>query len=170
MRTPIYPSVRPIKKKKKENITCSTRANMRFFKTALSTALFVTSVLCQGIVINSPSPGTTITPGSNITVSVGMSDFPENIETVGMAIGLQSCNSSIPCGPPLDDGVSTVLYIGPWNPSFGSEYSNIYQDFNVTIPSTVSSGAANLAAVGYYLVGASNIPTLAPANASLTVA
>ncbi|KAH7882554.1 hypothetical protein F5I97DRAFT_1816604 [Phlebopus sp. FC_14] len=128
---------------------------MRFLTTALSTALFVTSVLCQGIVVNSPASGTTVTPGSNITVQVGMGDYPENIETVGLAIGLQSCGSSIPCGSPLD-GVGTVLYIGPWNPSFGPEYYNIYQDFNVTIPASTASGSANLAVAAYYLVGVSS--------------
>ncbi|KAH7882550.1 hypothetical protein F5I97DRAFT_1931096 [Phlebopus sp. FC_14] len=142
---------------------------MRFLTTALSAALFVTSVLCQGIVVNSPTSGTTVTPGSNITVQVGMGDFIENIETVGLAIGLQSCGGSISCGSPLD-GVGTVLYTGSWNPSFGPEYYNIYQDFNVTIPASTASGSANLAVVGYYLVALSNVPTLVPANATLTVA
>ena len=44
---------------------------MQLLKYATAIALFVSSALAQGITIVVPTPGTTLTPGSNVTVRIG---------------------------------------------------------------------------------------------------
>ena len=44
---------------------------MQLLKYATAIALFASSALAQGITVVVPTPGTTITPGSNITVQIG---------------------------------------------------------------------------------------------------
>ncbi|KAF8844282.1 hypothetical protein BDN67DRAFT_978187 [Paxillus ammoniavirescens] len=135
----------------------------------ISIALFVSTALAQGITIVSPVPGSTVTSGSSITIRVGTNIFIENLETIGIAIGLQSCPNGSGCST-ADQGIGTILYTGPFNPLLGPEYYGPYQDFTVTIPSSTPAGQANLAAADFYLVGASQVPEMAFANASLIIA
>ncbi|KIJ65470.1 hypothetical protein HYDPIDRAFT_27471 [Hydnomerulius pinastri MD-312] len=144
---------------------------MHPLSTILSVALLVSSAVAQGISINFPTAGTTVTAGSTITVEVGMGDFIENLETIGIAIGLQSCPSpGVGYCSTADQGIGTILYTGPFNPAFGPKYYNIYQDFNVTIPASTPAGQANLAAADFFLVGLSQVPNMNFANASLIIA
>ena len=46
-------------------------SNMQLLKYAAAIALFASSALSQGISIVLPTPGTTITPGSTLTVQIG---------------------------------------------------------------------------------------------------
>ncbi|KAF9227333.1 hypothetical protein BS17DRAFT_814222 [Gyrodon lividus] len=142
---------------------------MQLLKYVIPVALLASSALAQGITITSPSPGTTVTSGSNITVQVGTNIFIENLETIAIAIGLQSCPVNNGCST-ADQGIGTILYTGLFNPSFGPEYYGLYQNFEVTIPSSTPAGQANLAVADFYLVAASQLPEMAFANASLIVA
>ncbi|KAF9241606.1 hypothetical protein BU15DRAFT_34877, partial [Melanogaster broomeanus] len=117
---------------------------MQLLKYATPIALFASSALAQGITITSPAPGTTVTPGSIITVQIGTNIYVQNIETLSLAIGLQSCpNNGIGCFT-ADQGIGTILYTGPFDPTLGSEYYGPYQNFNVTIPASTPAGQANL--------------------------
>ncbi|KIK99432.1 hypothetical protein PAXRUDRAFT_526999 [Paxillus rubicundulus Ve08.2h10] len=125
---------------------------MELLKYCISVALFVSAAIAQGITIVSPTPGSTVTSGSTITVQVGTNIFIENLETIGIAIGLQSCPNGSGCYT-ADESIGTILYTGLFNPSFGPEYYGPYQDFAVTIPSSTPAGQANLAVADFFLVG-----------------
>ncbi|KIJ18691.1 hypothetical protein PAXINDRAFT_167254 [Paxillus involutus ATCC 200175] len=141
---------------------------MKLLKYGISVALFVSAALAQGITIVLPAAGSTVTPGSSITVQIGTDIFIENLETIGIAIGLQSCPSGSGCGT-ADQGIGTILYTGLFDPVPGPEYNGLYQDFTVTIPSSSPAGQANLAVADFFLVGLSQVPSMAFANASLTI-
>ncbi|KAF8844284.1 hypothetical protein BDN67DRAFT_978188 [Paxillus ammoniavirescens] len=142
---------------------------MKLLKRGISVALFVSTALAQGITIVSPAPGSTVTSGSSITVQVGTDIFIENLETIGIAIGLQSCPNGSGCST-ADQGIGTILYMGLFDPLLGPEYNGLYQDFTVTIPSSTPVGQANLAVADFYLVALSQVPEMAFGNASLIVA
>ncbi|KIJ18690.1 hypothetical protein PAXINDRAFT_167253 [Paxillus involutus ATCC 200175] len=144
---------------------------MVLLKYGISVALFVSAALAQGITIVLPAAGSTVTPGSSITVQVGTNIFVENLERIAIAIGLQSCPSGSTSGcSTADQGIGTILYTGLFDPVLGPEYTGPYQDFTVTIPASTPAGQANLAVANFFLVGASQLPSMNFANASLIIA
>ncbi|KIJ64229.1 hypothetical protein HYDPIDRAFT_112187 [Hydnomerulius pinastri MD-312] len=143
---------------------------MHFFKTTYSLALFAAAALGQSISINSPLPGSTVTAGSSITVQVGYPIYIQNVNRYSVVVGLQSCPDGTGCstlGPNV--GLGSVLGEAPYNPQYNS-VGNAYQDFVVTIPASTPSGQANIGAVGFFVVGASYLPGLDYANATVYIA
>jgi hypothetical protein len=141
---------------------------MQLAKYTTAISLFASSALAQWVAIVVPTPGTTITPGSTITVQIGTNIFVENLD-ISVAIGLQSCpNGGSGCST-ADSGIGDVLYMGPFDPSPGPGYNGLYQNYTITIPASTPAGQANLAAADFFLLE-SQVPTMAFANATITIA
>lgn len=136
---------------------------MHFVKTLVYLATLLGFAMAQSMQILSPPPGTTVTPGTNFTVSLQMSNYPESIDIVAIVIGLQSCSSNSTCYPP-NQVMGTVLYQGSFAPPFV-----LSANFSVAAPTSFPSGPAQLGVINYFLVGAENENNLQFLNETLTV-
>ncbi|KIJ13019.1 hypothetical protein PAXINDRAFT_117585 [Paxillus involutus ATCC 200175] len=137
---------------------------MYFLKAALSLALLAGSALAQSTQLTLPAPYSTLIPGDNVTVRVGMGGYPENIDVVAMVIGLAACYDS-ECFPPTDT-MGTILYQGPYKPVSGQ----YYEDFTVTVPKTFIPGKAALNVINFFMVGASYQPNVQYLNETVFIA
>ncbi|KAF9219856.1 hypothetical protein BS17DRAFT_740041 [Gyrodon lividus] len=140
---------------------------MHLLETAFFLIVLTASVLGQSIQISSPAPGTTVTPGANITVQVGYPVFVGIVDRVSVVVGFQSCSSSLGCPAPADGvGLGSVLEQVSYNPLTDTT-GNLYQDINVTVPALAAPGQVNLGVVGFFVSGASYVPGLDYANVTL---
>ncbi|KAF8838564.1 hypothetical protein BDN67DRAFT_954823 [Paxillus ammoniavirescens] len=137
---------------------------MYFFEAALSLALLAGSALAQSTQLTLPAPYSTLIPGNNATVRVGMGGYPENIDVVAMVIGLAACYDG-ECFPPTDT-MGTILYQGPYNPVRGQ----YYEDFTVTVPKYFLPGKAALNVINFFMVGASYVPNVHFLNETVYIA
>ncbi|KAI6107126.1 hypothetical protein EDD16DRAFT_1869584 [Pisolithus croceorrhizus] len=133
---------------------------MHFVKTLFHLATLLGLAMAQSVSILAPPAGTTLTPGGNFTVALQMSDSLDNVDTVAVVIGLQSCTPA--CS--LYEYMGSVLYQGPYAPP-GVAAAN----FTVTVPSSFQSGAAILAADTLYLIGDEYQPVQDYVNQNVTV-
>ncbi|KAI6134384.1 hypothetical protein EDD17DRAFT_867632 [Pisolithus thermaeus] len=117
---------------------------MHFVKTLLYLSALLGFAMAQSVEWLAPPAGTTLTPGSNVTVALQMSGYSGNIDMVAVAIGLQSCTPACDLFPFL----GSVLYQGSYAPP-----GVLAANFTVTVPNSFSSGAAILSADALYLVG-----------------
>ncbi|EIW74007.1 hypothetical protein CONPUDRAFT_140675 [Coniophora puteana RWD-64-598 SS2] len=138
---------------------------------AVSTSLLCAAVaFAQGISYNLPTPGTTVAAGSSFTVRLVQPDQLSTLVPISVAIGIQSCpNGTGGSCVPTDEGLGRLLYDGPFNPQFGSEYYSPYEDFNVTVPADLASGEAILGTGYFYLLGALYMPELQVINETITI-
>lgn len=136
---------------------------MHFVKTLLCLATFLGFVMAQSMQIVSPPPGTSLTPGKNVTVELQAADSTSNIDFVAVVIGLQSC-SSTGCYPP-NVALGTILYQGPFTPPAGQLTANI----SVMVPSSFASGTAQLGVINFFLIGAEFETGLQYTNETVTV-
>ncbi|KAG9310838.1 hypothetical protein JVU11DRAFT_8691 [Chiua virens] len=137
---------------------------MHFFRTARSLSLLAGSALGQLLTsIPYPPSGATFTAGRNTTVQVYMSDYIENVDTVAVVIGLASC----PGGEcyPSTEGMGDVLYQGPYTPEPGQLYAN----YTVTIPQSVTAGTASLNVLNLYMAGYGYDPVVDYVNQTVNV-
>jgi hypothetical protein len=127
----------------------------------------VSAVFAQGIQIAYPTPNTSVTHGSNITITVVKPDTIDTDISVGLTIGMLQCTS--PCPDPTQE-LGAVLYAGAFNPQFPPSSASNHQpqqNFTVTVPNF--SGPVQLAAIHYALVGAGPSSTLQSTVEALTV-
>ncbi|KAJ7635188.1 hypothetical protein FB45DRAFT_989694 [Roridomyces roridus] len=128
----------------------------------------------QGVSIGAPTAGSTISPGTNITVEVDRPDTLTGSTEVAIIIGFTSCVgfTESQCPPPASL-IGSVLYNGPYDPEFHTDVTPTklapYQNFSVMIPTTTSKGPAQLSVTHFSLVGAGPFPLLQSLNVSLIV-
>ncbi|KAG2121922.1 hypothetical protein DEU56DRAFT_833223 [Suillus clintonianus] len=136
-------------------------------KALVATALMAASVCAQGAFINLPTPGSSITAGTNFTVQIGRPDTITGSQEISIVIGIQSC----PTGNclPLNWDLGTVLYAGPFNPQFGSGAYDPYEDFSVQIPASFVTGQAQLGLAHFSLIGELFWPNLQLVNETVYV-
>ncbi|KAJ7653161.1 hypothetical protein DFH06DRAFT_1204857 [Mycena polygramma] len=146
---------------------------MKFFSVALS-AILATTAYAQSVAIGAPADGTTVQPGSNITVEIDRPDTLSGSTEVAVVIGFWVCGES-PASvcPPPSDVLGSILYNGPYDPQFRNNGTPPnkppYQNFTVTIPSTAQSGKAQLGVAHLSLIGAGQFPFLETRNITLNV-
>lgn len=146
--------------------------------------LFLTSTHAQSIDIGPPLPGTIVTPGQNITVEVDkpvrsasalrfyfyfgaaidcvLQNSLTGSDDVAIVIAMRSC-ATLPTGSCADFDVSQalgiILYQGPYTPAYqnvsGQGYKPPYQNFTVTVPSSLEAGEAVLSVTHLVLTGVS---------------
>ncbi|CCL98320.1 uncharacterized protein FIBRA_00314 [Fibroporia radiculosa] len=127
-----------------------------FFAGIASLAAVATA---QSALISSPTNGAVIASGANFTVQVEEGDYPENLNQVGIVLGLASCQQ-VDCNAyNASQEVGDLLYLGPFNPQFGSggpPSGAPFENFSVQVPAG-TSGAYALSLTQLELVGASHM-------------
>ncbi|KAF7377905.1 hypothetical protein MSAN_00214200 [Mycena sanguinolenta] len=145
---------------------------MKFLGSLALSAVFAATALAQAVDIGAPAAGTTVSAGSNITVEIDRPDSLTASTEVAVVIGFLSCGAS-GCPPPSET-LGTILYNGPYDPEFSNDGSGVnkppHQNFTVTIPSSASSGPAQLGVIHLALVGLSETPLFETLNVTLNVA
>ena len=88
----------------------------------------------------------------NQLISV-LQDFLSSSKEVSVAIGINPCSPSS-CLPPSEI-LGRPLYSGPYHPRYDSDkpFLQPYQNFSVTIPTTIPKGRANIGVAHFTLVG-----------------
>ncbi|KAI5124834.1 hypothetical protein M0805_005464 [Coniferiporia weirii] len=118
----------------------------------------------QMVSIAAPAPGSTLAPGSSVVVELDSADGLTGFQQISVALGAQSVSSST-SGSNLGD----MLYAGNYTPVRHEMNKPAYQNFTVTIPSTLS-GNAVLNVAHFYLIGAGLEPVLEMKNTTFVVA
>ncbi|KAE9403997.1 hypothetical protein BT96DRAFT_1016605 [Gymnopus androsaceus JB14] len=120
-----------------------------FVLLTLASTSFMAGAEAQGIIIDQPTPGTTLSQGVPFTVQITRPDDIEFTYEVGLAIGALACTS--PCPDP-ESRMGDVLYAGPFDPEFHGPGQQ-YQNFTVVIPAS-GAGSYQLGILRFYLIGA----------------
>ncbi|KAH9949818.1 hypothetical protein B0H21DRAFT_726143 [Amylocystis lapponica] len=145
-------------------------------KSLVALACLAASTFAQNIAIGAPAEFTNITAGSNITVQVNKPVAQQASTDVAIVIALDTC-----VGHPNDECASydvtqvlgPILYKGPFSPEEhnveGQPWNPPYQNFTVTVPSTMRSGQASLTVSHFVLIGAGPEPWLEVKNMTMNV-
>ncbi|KAJ6016535.1 hypothetical protein N7540_011126 [Penicillium herquei] len=104
--------------------------------------VFISAALAQNAVINIPERQQTVTAGSDLIVQVLRPNLLTNSQEMALAIGFSFCANG-GCSPASED-MGTVVYSGNFNPVSHEEFLPPYQNFTVPIPSSYSSGKAQV--------------------------
>ncbi|THU81777.1 hypothetical protein K435DRAFT_872987 [Dendrothele bispora CBS 962.96] len=127
--------------------------------------------LAQRANVGSPTVGTAIQAGSNMTIRVDRPDTLSGSKEVGIVLGLVFCpDPEFPCRP-AEDGMGFVLYDGPFNPQFSTPSGSLppHENFVVSIPNTTAKGTAQLQFLHVSLIGASLAPFLETSSVNVTI-
>ncbi|KAG5957708.1 hypothetical protein E4U58_005702 [Claviceps cyperi] len=120
----------------------------------LALALAGVSV-AQRINIRKPRPGASLDRGTPIPVTVQTPTEGLKLREVSVVISLASCPDG-KC-PDAGEDIGMILYTGPFNPQ-GTGPGGPQETFNVTIPDSFPTGAAELLATHFLLVGEGGSP------------
>ncbi|KAH7910768.1 hypothetical protein BJ138DRAFT_1152242 [Hygrophoropsis aurantiaca] len=137
------------------------------FKSILTVPLFAALALAQGAVIGYPPQGTSVSPGSSLTVQVERPNSLTGSEEVAVVIGIQSCATRACISPA--EYMGSILYNGPFAPQYYDPEDPPYQNFTVQIPSTLASGTALIGVAHLTLTGAGLYPFLEVLNRTITI-
>lgn len=124
-------------------------------------AALVATAFAQGIAIGGPLEGSSISPGSNITVEVDRPNTLTGSQEVAIVIGLLSCASRGTCDTfDVTEVIGSILYVGPYAPAYqpatpGIAWKPPYQNFSVQVPVGIPKGPASLTVSHFSLVGVS---------------
>ncbi|KAL6885785.1 hypothetical protein GGI43DRAFT_302900 [Trichoderma evansii] len=136
-------------------------------KISFPLVIFATGTVAQGVGFLSPPQGAVLHPGQYFTAQIVQYNQPVSLIDVGIALGMGECphgNCPSPC-----DGMSNVLYAGPYNPQV-DDPGGWYQNFTVQVPQHISHGLATLGVVRFSLIGIENGPTIGCYNTTVKVA
>ncbi|KAJ3551484.1 hypothetical protein NM688_g4678 [Phlebia brevispora] len=137
-------------------------------------AALVGSAFAQSAFIEAPAPGTDVTPGSNVTVTVWKPDSLTGSTDIAIVLSLQSCVGIAPAGTcdgfDASQDLGTILHYGPFDPEVEPPISlGFHENYTVTIPSSTPKGAAALLLTHLVLVGLGPYPLLDISNITLNV-
>ncbi|EPQ52378.1 hypothetical protein GLOTRDRAFT_95968 [Gloeophyllum trabeum ATCC 11539] len=137
---------------------------------ALVLASLVAAAFGQSIEIGAPSPGTTVSAGSNITISVFKPNSLTGSTEVGLVLALNPCRNNT-CYAPTEV-LGNVLYSGAWQPDYSQPAGALppHQNFTVQVPEGLESGPAVLSASHMVLIGAGPAPDMECVNITVNVA
>ncbi|KAG2036519.1 hypothetical protein BDR03DRAFT_898406 [Suillus americanus] len=127
--------------------------------------IFSSIAAAQQVFIMTPLAGTSVSPGKNITVTIGKPDSLSASEEVAVVIAIRSCAWNI-CVPQAE-ALGEILYSGPFNPH--TNFKQPSQDFNIRIPQSMSNGSALLTVTHFALIGAGPRPWMELKNVSVVV-
>ncbi|KAF9256809.1 hypothetical protein L218DRAFT_965961 [Marasmius fiardii PR-910] len=136
---------------------------MKFFASPafLTVIAAVTSTaVAQQTRIATPRNNTYVRSDQDLLIEVNTIKYDPNTTQVGLVIGLANCDSEGPgCVPPSEGGIGTILYNGPFNPTFSDEWLPAHQNYTVKIPDEFKKGRAQISTTQFALVGESLIPS-----------
>ncbi|CCL98310.1 uncharacterized protein FIBRA_00304 [Fibroporia radiculosa] len=128
---------------------------MKVFALFTAIASVIATATAQSATISLPANGTVIASGATFTIQLEQGDFPENVNQVGIALGLAPCQY-IDCNTyDASQEIGNLLYAGPFNPQFGPggpPSAEPFENFTVQAPSGVS-GAYALSLTQLELIG-----------------
>ncbi|CCL98309.1 uncharacterized protein FIBRA_00303 [Fibroporia radiculosa] len=132
---------------------------MKAFASLIAITSLVAGATAQFIAsISSPANGTVIASGANFTVQVQEGIYVENVNQVGIVLGLAPC-SQVDCNAyDASQEVGDLLYLGPFNPQSGPggpPSGELFENFAVQAPAGVS-GPYALSLTQLDLIGASH--------------
>ncbi|KAH7903482.1 hypothetical protein BJ138DRAFT_1131350 [Hygrophoropsis aurantiaca] len=134
---------------------------MKLFSVFTVLAASVAAALGQTIELEYPTDGSVFEAGETLTAQVSRPNSIIGCTEVGIALATSSCNDE-GCPDPAQR-LGNVLYAGPFKPTNG------YQNFTVTIPSSMNSGPAIFSLTHLCLLGGAPTPLLEFRNASISV-
>ncbi|KAG6023822.1 hypothetical protein E4U19_004114 [Claviceps sp. Clav32 group G5] len=111
--------------------------------------------MAQSINIRKPRPGASLDRGTPIPVTIQAPTDGLKLREVSIVISMASCPEG-KC-PSAGDDIGTILYAGPFNPQetgSGTPQGTL----NITIPNNFPTGAAELLATHFLLVGEGGSP------------
>ncbi|KAF8810213.1 hypothetical protein BYT27DRAFT_7092512 [Phlegmacium glaucopus] len=132
----------------------------------LVASIWAGTAAAQGIDIGFPPAGDNISAGQQLTIQVIKNNHIESSIEAGLVIGFLPC-ANFPSGCSPED-LGSILYNGPYNPQLQAPGQN-YQNFTVTIPTSIPTGAAQIAIARFFLIGAGPSPTIGQANVTVMV-
>ncbi|KAJ4482097.1 hypothetical protein J3R30DRAFT_3402737 [Lentinula aciculospora] len=128
--------------------------------------LFLTAC-SQTISVLSPSPGAEITPGQDVTVQLAFANSLTGVEHVSAVIAMINC-AGAPCPTDASDTLGIPLFAGNYTPQYHEQNLPPYENYTVTIPSTLATGTNLLTVAHFMLVGVSAVPVLEFDNVTLS--
>lgn len=120
----------------------------------------------QTIDIGYPTNGDVLHAGGQLTAKIDRPDSIIGCTEVGIALAIISCVNG-QCPSP-SERLGSVLYAGPFDPQAHGG-GGFYQNFTVTVPSSLSSGQALFTLTHLCLLGAGPFPLLEYRNATVTI-
>ncbi|KAI0061550.1 hypothetical protein BV25DRAFT_1916897 [Artomyces pyxidatus] len=140
-------------------------------KFSLTTVLasIAAAASAQTINIGLPTAGTSVTPGSSITVQANRPNSLSSSQEVAIVISMLECSG--PCPDPADR-LGTTLYSGSFNPQYPAHprpQDQPQQNFTVTVPSYFTAATAQLSVVHLSLIGAGPVPLFEIKNTTVNV-
>ncbi|KAI0674701.1 hypothetical protein C8Q78DRAFT_613235 [Trametes maxima] len=141
-------------------------------KSLLLAASLALTALAQQATIVSPAPGSTITPGSEITIEVHQDGAATDDVQVAIILGFRSCPGGTCDGfDPAEDGVGTIVYSGAFNPQHdpNQPQKGLFQDFKFQVPTDSTQGASTFSLAHLQAVGAVKVPEFNVNNIVVTV-
>ncbi|GJE93122.1 hypothetical protein PsYK624_092810 [Phanerochaete sordida] len=145
---------------------------MKFFA---AVAALATAAFAQNITIASPSSGTSVHAGEQLLVDVAKPNSQTSSQEIVLLLSLVHCATE-GCADTFDPSagaVGQILYQGAYSPQYHSEaevYGAPYQNFTVTMPSSLSPGdQVALIATHLSLVGAGQYTNLQNTYVALNV-
>ncbi|KAI1794788.1 hypothetical protein LXA43DRAFT_86615 [Ganoderma leucocontextum] len=144
-------------------------------KFATTLAALAASAVAQRIQIGAPKNLAQVKPGSKITVEVDRPNSLTGSTEVAIAIGLWPCGGPKGTSKCASTDVSQVLgnvvYTGSFKPEYDSKAPTKppHQNFEITVPSTFSSGQVSLGIAHLSLVGAGASPFYEFTNITLVI-
>ncbi|CAI7601224.1 unnamed protein product [Penicillium pancosmium] len=136
-------------------------------KFLVSLAAIASVALAQNAGIGYPAEGQKLGAGSDTVVQIQRPNSLTGSTELSVAIGISSCASS-PCMAPTDT-MGTILYHGDFKPVYHESSAPPYENFTVTIPSSIKGGKAQINIAHFALVGAGNYPYLDTLNRTIEI-
>ncbi|KAJ4491420.1 hypothetical protein C8J55DRAFT_469548 [Lentinula edodes] len=138
---------------------------MKFSLIVFST-LFLT-VCSQTISILSPSAGAEVVPGQDVTVQLAFANSLTGVEHVAAVVAMINC-AGAPCPADASDTLGIPLFAGNYTPQYHEQNLPPYENYTVSVSSTLAVGTNMLTVAHFMLVGASAVPVLEFANVTVS--
>ncbi|KAM5541853.1 hypothetical protein V8D89_004582 [Ganoderma adspersum] len=142
-------------------------------KTFLVIISLAASAFAQLASIVSPTNGSTITAGSQLTVDVHQDGAATDDVQIAIVLGLASCLNT-PCTEvvPGQDGVGTILLKSLFDPQRDPSLpqEGLHQNFTMVVPENVLTGPSILSLTHLQMVGANKNAALATTGIIVNVA
>ncbi|KAI0061525.1 hypothetical protein BV25DRAFT_766679 [Artomyces pyxidatus] len=126
----------------------------------------------QNINIGWPAAGSSVAPGTNITVQVNRPNSLTPSQEIALVVSIVGCNDRQGGCNDLSEHLGTTLYAGGFDPQYPTQWSPLdepQQNFSVAVPQTLAAGPAVLSVVHFSLVGAGSYPLFEIKNTTLNV-